>query len=366
MKPPAEYPETARIVHAAAVDAPNLLPAPSAAGALASAIDMWAKSTTRNGERLDDLLRDKARVVRHFFAFVGKRPQDVTPLDVQRWLDELREHGIPRTNAAGELVAGEPYSTASVYAAASRVSSFYRWLQRDERLRADIPHNPVELSRPNSPRAYEGSQALTDDELAALLGVVKANADAGELVAKRDYALLLFFVLTGHRREEVLRLKWGNLKRNGVLSVRFLNKGGDYTSEEVNLACWDALVDYLRAAGRLDAMTPDSPLWTAHDRSGLSTGSPLSSHSFAKNLKRYAAAAGLGAIHVHQLRHTFARQVGEDEGDLTKVQHALGHKNQSTTRVYLPRVTTKRDTFSAGIARRLGLDGGQQRAKEAE
>ncbi len=334
--------------------APNRLPAPSA-GALANAIDMWAKSTTRPGEREGDLLRDKSRVVQHFFAFVGKRPQDVTPGDVQRWLDELRDYGMGKVDADGRPVG---FSAASVYAAASRVSSFYKWLQRDEALRADIPHNPVELARPAAARAYERSQALSDDELAALLGVVRTAADAGELVAMRDYALLLFFVLTGHRREEVLRLKWGNLKKNGVLSVRFLNKGGDYTTEEANLACWEALVDYLRAAERLDAMTPDSPLWTAHDRSGQSTGAPLSSHAFAKNLKRYATAAGLDGIHVHQLRHTFARLVGEDEGDLTKVQHALGHRNLATTRVYLPRVTTKRDTFSAGIARRFGLDAG--------
>ena len=252
----------------------------TSAATIDSAISMWAKSTTREGARLDDLLRDKSRVVQHFFAFSGRRPQDATPGDVRDWLDELRAHGIP------------------------------------------------------------------------------TRTPAGELVAMRDYALLLFFVLTGHRREEVLRLTWGNLKKNGVLSVRFLNKGGDYTSEEVNLACWDALVDYLRAAGRLDAMTKDAPLWTAHDRSGKSTGSPLTSHAFAANLKRYARAAGLDAdaIHVHRLRHTFARLVGEDEGDLTKVQHALGHKNLQTTRVYLPRVTTKRDTFSAGIARRFGLN----------
>lgn len=319
----------------------------TSAPALASAIDLWARSTTRDGARLDDLLRDKARIVGHFFAFAGRRPQDATPSDVARWLDELREHGT----------TGEPFSASGVYAAASRVSSFYKWLMRDEALRGVIAHNPVDLARPASPRAYEGSQALSDDELDALLGVVRTKATAGELVAMRDYALLLFFVLTGHRREEVLRLTWGNLKRNGVLTVRFLNKGGDYTSEEVNLACWDALVDYLRAAGRLDAMTPDAPLWTAHDRSGLSTGSPLSSHAFAKNLKQYASAAGLGDLHVHQLRHTFARLVGEDEGDMTKVQHALGHKNLATTRVYLPRVTTKRDTFSAGIARRFGLNG---------
>ena len=279
----------------------------------------------------------------------------MTPGDVRDWLDELRAHGIPTVKPDGEVVDGEPFSAASVYAAASRVSSFYKWLAKDERLRG--LSNPVDLARPQAAKAYEGSQALSDDELAALLRVVKANADSGELVAKRDYALLLFFVLTGHRREEVLRLTWGNLKKNGVLTVRFLNKGGNYTSEEVNLFCWDALVDYLGAAGRLDGMTPDSPLWTAHDRSGISTGAALSSHSFAKNLKTYASAAGLDAIHVHQLRHTFARLVGEDEGDLTKVQHALGHKNLATTRVYLPKVTTKRDTFSAAIARRLNLNG---------
>ena len=336
----------------------NHLQTTPSAVAIGAAIDMWAKSTTREGARLDDLLRDKSRVVQHFFAFSGRRPQDAQPGDVRDWLDELRAHGIPTTNAAGELVDGEPYSAASVYAAASRLSSFYKWLLKDDALRGLIAHNPVELARPNAPRAYEGSQALSDDELDALLGVVRTKANAGELVAMRDYALLLFFVLTGHRREEVLRLTWGNLKRNGVLTVRFLNKGGDYTSEEVNLACWDALVDYLRAAGRLDAMTKDAPLWTAHDRSGKSTGAPLSSHAFAANLKRYAKLAGLDedAIHVHRLRHTFARLVGEDEGDLTKVQHALGHKNLQTTRVYLPRVTTKRDTFSAGIARRFGLN----------
>ena len=330
----------------------------SSAPALAAAIDLWALSTTRDGDRLEDLLRDKKRIVRHFFAFVARRPQDVQPGDVRRWLDELRAHGIPTVKPDGAVEAGEGFSAAGVYAAASRVSSFYKWLLKDDALRGMI-HNPVDLARPASPRAYEGSQALSDDELAALLGVVKTAADAGELVALRDYALLLFFVLTGHRREEVLRLSWGDLKKNGVLTVRFLNKGGDYTSEEVNLACWDALVDYLRAAGRLDSMTPDAPLWTAHDRSGRSTGSPLTSHAFAANLKQYARAAGLDAIHVHQLRHTFARLVGEDEGDLTKVQHALGHKNLATTRVYLPRVTTKRDTFSAGIARRFGLNGAE-------
>ena len=79
----------------------------TSAPALASAIDVWARSTTRDGARLDDLLRDKARIVRHFFAFSGRRPQDVGPGDVARWLDELRAHGIPTRTPAGELVNAE-------------------------------------------------------------------------------------------------------------------------------------------------------------------------------------------------------------------------------------------------------------------
>ena len=342
-------------MNAITTTASHLQTTPSTA-ALDAAISIWAKSTTREGERLDDLLRDKSRVVQHFFAFSGRRPQDVTPGDVRDWLDELRARGIPTRTPAGELVDGEPYSAASVYAAASRLSSFYTWLMRDSALRELITHNPVDLVRPRSPRAYEGSQALTPDELDALLGVVKAKANAGELVAKRDWALLLFYVTTAHRREEVNRLKWRDVKKNGKLTVYFQVKGGERQWEEVDLAVWDALVDYLRAAGRLDSMTPDAPLWTAHDRSGKSTGSPLSSHSFAANLKRYAKLAGLDGIHVHQLRHTAAALAGDESGDMGAVQNLLGHKNQQTTKIYLPRITVKKNPLGSAIARRLGLN----------
>lgn len=318
---------------------------PSSAAAIDSAITLWAKSTTREGERLDDLLRDKSRLVRHFFAFAGKSPQDVQPGDVGAWLDELREHGTQ----------GEPFSASGVYAAASRVSSFYKWLAKDGRL-AGLS-NPVDLARPKSPRAYENSQALSDEEMDALLEVVRTKANAGELVALRDFAMLMFYLTTAHRREEVNRLRWKDIKRNGVLQVEFKVKGGERRWEVVEPVCYIGLVAYLRAAGRLDAMTPDSPLWTAHDRSGMSTGSPLSSHSFSKNLKAYAAAAGLDAIHVHQLRHTAARVAGDESGDMGAVQNLLGHANQQTTKIYLPRITVKKNPLGAGIARRFNLNG---------
>lgn len=308
---------------------------------LTASIELWAAARTDpDTSRLHDLLRDKTAAVADFFVFARKQPQDVTPLDVKAWQEDL--------TAAGQ-------SSATVYAKVSRLSSYYKWLMSDEALQQVILSNPVDLARPKPPKAYKGAQALSDEELDALVQTVTAAAGQS-LTGKRDYAMFLFYILTGHRREEVCRLTWGDLKRNGKLTVRFLVKGGDYTTEQVNMICYEALTDYLTAAGRLDGMTADSPLWVGHDRAGKATRQ-LSSHSFAKNLKRYARAAGLEDIHVHMLRHTVARMVGEDTGDITAVQRVLGHKNLQTTRVYSQQIMVKNDSHSQAIARRLGLEG---------
>ena len=201
--------------------------------ALAGAVDTWALSTTdAESDRRLDLVRDKTRVVGAFFDRVGKHPGEVSPIDVREWIGDLE---------ARELAA------ATVYAMASKVSSWYRWAMKDEQLAEVIQHNPVTLARPKAPKAYKDAQALRDDSILALLDSVPRDT----LTGKRDYAMLMFYLLTAHRRSEVCRLTWGNLERNGSLTVRFLVKGGDYTSEEVSLACWDALTDYLQASGRL-------------------------------------------------------------------------------------------------------------------
>jgi len=311
--------------------------------AVKNAAELWAKAKTNaDSERFLDIVRDKTNAVMDFYQVTGTAPQTASLKDVARWQDDMRERGL---------------ATSTIYARSSFLSSFYDWLLDNEQLGAALPYgNVAEQARPKAPKAYKSSQSLTDEELNAVLDVVRFEAEEEEkLTARRDWAILLFFVLTGHRREEVVRLKWKDIKRtNGTVLVRFLTKGGDYESEEVSAVCHDALVDYLTAAGRLEYMEPDTPLWTRHDAPGQATGA-LSSHAFAKNLKRYARDAGLDNIHVHQLRHTVARMVGEDTGDLTQVQKVLGHKNLQTTRVYLRQVSTKKDTHSAAIRSRLKL-----------
>lgn len=177
------------------------------------AVTVWARARTdADTSRHVDLLRDKTNMVMSFFDYAGVHPTVATPQDVERWIQHLTDKGL---------------SSGTVYGYASRLSSWYKWAMSDERTKQLVQGNPVVLARPKAPKAYNNIQALTPEEVTALLDVVPRDT----VVGLRDYALLVWYLLTGHRRAEVARLKWGDLKRNGPLQVTFLIKGGDYRAE---------------------------------------------------------------------------------------------------------------------------------------
>jgi integrase/recombinase XerD len=309
---------------------------------LHNASSVWADSTTRQTSlKRGDLLRDKMVAVSAFFAFTGKHPGDVTPVDVRAWRSALEVQGL---------------KPATVYARLSRLSSFYEWVIGDARLGESVRSNPVRLARPKAPRAYqtESVSSLTDEQVRTLVSVVRGKAEAGSVVAKRDYALLMFYLVTGMRRSEVINLRGRDLEeREGVLILRGRVKGSDYIEREVrDQSARAALRDYLEAVGRLKALKTDAPLWTRHDRAGK-PGAALTSHAFARNLKLYGREVGLKNVHVHQTRHTYARMVAEETGSIIETQDALGHRHASTTRVYVQRIAVKRDKHSERISSRL-------------
>jgi integrase len=216
----------------------------------------------------------------------------------------------------------------------------------------------VSAARPKVPRAYQNSsaKALSDEQLSALLRTVKYRADGGEVVARRDYALLLFFVMTGLRRNEVIGLRGNDLEfKEDRFVARCRVKGGDFLWREIgNSQVREALLNYLTACGRTEVLKSGRSIWTRHDRAGKA-GPPRFSHSFAKNLKKYATESGLESIHIHQTRHTFAWMVSEDTGSLVNSQEALGHKNLATTRVYVNAIAVKKDKHSERIPARLNI-----------
>jgi integrase len=249
------------------------LAAPDPEAALRNAFALWAERNTRT-ETLAraERLKDKVSAVTSFFDFAGKHPGDVTHEDVSRWRAEMERRGL---------------KPATVYARVSRLSAFYHWLMSDPRLSHFIGSNPAAQARPRYPHPYqsESTKALSDDEMNALLGVVRRLADSGSVVGKRDYALLLFYFLTGLRRSEVIGLRGNDLEiRDGSLIIKYRRKGGKFTAREVSdPSVLEALSQYLTAAGRGNVIGSERPLWTRHDRAGKS-GAPLTSRAFVENL----------------------------------------------------------------------------------
>jgi integrase/recombinase XerC len=320
----------------------EVLAAPDAEAALRNAVALWAEQNTRP-ETLSraEKLKDKVSAVTSFFDFSGKHPGEVTPEDVSRWRAEMERRGL---------------KPATVYARVSRVSAFYRWLLNDPRLSRFIRSNPAAQARPRYPRPYqsESTKALTDDEMNSLLRTVRHLADSGSVVGKRDYALLLFYFLTGLRRSEVIGLRGRDMEeRDSSLVIKYRRKGGKFTAREVSdPAAYEALKDYLEAAGRMNVVESERPLWTRHDRAGK-PGAPLTSRAFVENLKGYAREAGFAHIHLHQTRHTYARIIAEETGSFIEAQEALDHENAATTRVYVQRITVKKDRHGSKVSARI-------------
>jgi integrase len=312
---------------------------------IAVAVSLWADATTdRTSPRRRDLLRDKQTAVLAFFDHCRRPPQLVTAAEVKAWQLALEAEGL---------------AAATVYSRLSRVSSFYEWAQKQPQLQEALPINPVRLARPKSIKPYQGelTKALADEELTALLKVVKARADKGELIGLRDYALLRLYVATGMRRREIVQLRRRDvvLDAGRRLQITTRVKGGEVRTREVaDTGVRRAVLAYLQAEGRLERMDGDAPLWLRHDRAAEGEQA-LTSHGLVKSLKAYAAEAGLDHFHLHQTRHTYARLVGEEASGLGEVQDALGHENRATTKIYLRRVSVQKDKFSRVIADRLGL-----------
>ena len=340
-------------VSAAAFNAPALL------GVVAA----WAKqSTDPESAQHAMTVQVKTNIVMSCLDFCGKPPAAVTPQDILAYQAELEASHL---------------KPATVYTYLQHVSSFYSWAMQVPGLREVIKDNPVRLVRPKAPKPYssEKTKALSDEQVAELVGLVQARAAAElppeptdidvmrRIVAKRDLAILLLFLTTGMRRREIIQLRWGQveLRKTGGLVLRTQVKGGKRRALTVgDPAVGEALLDYLRASGRLARMKAGSPLWTRHDRGvkGNQTGTPepaMSSHAFYNNLRTYGKLAGVGDIHPHQTRHTFAAWVGEESGSMHAVQEALGHENEATTRHYLRAIAVEPDRYSAAIVKRLRL-----------
>lgn len=195
----------------------------------------------------------------------------------------------------------------------SAVRSFYRWLLKRGRVKA----NPADAIRaPKAPRKLP--QVLDPDEAKAL---VEVPTDAP--LGLRDRALLELFYSSGLRLSELCALRWRDFDlAEGLVTV--LGKGRKQRTVPVGSHACRALADWRKDTGG----SADKPVFPG--RNG-----PITPRAVQLRLRQLAQRQGLfKRVHPHLLRHSFASHVLESSGDLRAVQELLGHADIATTQIY--------------------------------
>lgn len=204
--------------------------------------------------------------------------------------------------------------------------------------------NPVRGTKRPKVESQEGkTPALSNEQARALL----AAPDGQTLKGKRDRAILSTLLFHGLRRQELCRLRIGDIEiRRGVQHLKVHGKGDKLRYVPMHPGTADLLDDYLKCSGH--AVSAEAPLFrpVRDNRREPSANSALTANGVYTLLQTYAAAAKLNMKHVgpHSLRTTAATNALEHEADIAKVQEWLGHANIATTRMYDRRRTRPEDS----------------------
>lgn len=199
------------------------------------------------------------------------------------------------------LARWKPATASNRYRA---LAQFFRYLV-DE---GEMDVSPMANMRP--PKVPETPVAvLGEDELRALLGAAGGKG----FDDRRDAAIIRLFIDTGMRCSELATLKVSDLDLDEGVAV-VLGKGRRPRACPFGAKTSLALDRYLRVRARHNR-AGDSALW-------LGGKGGMTDSGVRQMIQRRAQAAGLGHVHPHQLRHTFAHSwlaEGGAEGDLMRL-----------------------------------------------
>lgn len=237
----------------------------------------------------------------------------------QRGVADWGEVGLDHLQEYFTALKARGLSARSQARQLSALRQFFRFLQREEQVRA----NPVELI--DSPRLPQRlPKVLGEEEVTALLAAPDPATPAG----LRDAVLLEVLYATGLRVSELvgLTLRQVDLRRG---MVRPWGKGSKERVVPMVPVAVEKLKVYL-SQGRPQLLNGrESPYVFVNRRGGK-----LSRQGFWKILQQYALKAGLPRLSPHTLRHSFATHLLSHGANLRVLQLLLGHADLATTQIY--------------------------------
>ena len=181
-------------------------------------------------------------------------------------------------------------------------------------------------------QASKGQRAHTWLNLSEVRALLTNLTDATTAKGLRDRVVFGLLLGAGLRRDELVNLKWGDIKTQGERSV--LNVTGKGNKARV-IPVSDALVSLLGKWG--DKIDPEGYVIRSVDKAGnvAAYDKPMSGQAVLDIVDAYGQELGKEKLRPHDLRRTYAR-IGYDAGvDIGQISKLLGHASIATTQRYL-------------------------------
>ncbi len=188
-----------------------------------------------------------------------------------------------------------------------------------------LPVNPVTSVEKYRQRASGDIDVFSPEEVMALVRAAGSEQDA---------AIFLMAAFTGLRRGELLALRWRDVDFAGsTIRVRASYAAGHVTTPKSgklrSVPMAPDVSEALARLGQREHWIGDDDLVFVGEAGGYLDGSALR--------RRYGVAlerAGLRALRLHDLRHTFGTRMIA-KADIRRVQEWMGHADVQTTMRYL-------------------------------
>jgi site-specific recombinase XerC len=271
-------------------------------GELATLAEAYLRGRARKGELGHVTIGNQRSVLQQLTATYGDRPvANFRRLHIEKWLE-----------TRGHLKA----STRRCHL--SMIRGFTAWLLREGHVKRDPM---IGVKPPRQPRTVP--RAMPSCDIGALLHSVP---DA------RARAIVALGVGCGLRCCEISRLRVEDWDRSAEM-IRVTGKGGNERELPVPEIALRHLRNYL-----IEHPASSGPLI----RSYANPSESLQAKTLSKMIGGWMVEAGVklsrfDGVSAHALRHTAATDVLNQCGDLRVVMEMLGHKNLSTTSIYLGR-----------------------------